>query len=252
MARLFNGSDEYLQIDSSPVTAHPLTFCCWWYPTDDTVQSEFFFLGDKDGGTQWYALGSRLDGADFKARLRVASAGNLHNYVWDTSGNLSENTWHHVLARCTSITDQDLFRDGVKTDGNTGKDPLPGNFDRVSIARLGDATPSNYAAGGAAEAAIWNAALTDAEAISLAKGYSPLFVRPQNLRAYWPLIRDGDQDRTGDYDLTAFNTPGIASHPPQMKYPVPQLFIAPTAAAPSYALPMAIHHYRTRRAAQCG
>ena len=60
----------------------------------------------------------------------------------------------------------------------------------------------------------------------LARGYSPLFVRPQNLVAYWPLIRDEDQDRVGGYDMAAYNTPSVAAHPPiiysaQLHIPAP-------------------------------
>ena len=40
-----------------------------------------------------------------------------------------------------------------------------------------------------AEIAIWDVILTATEAAVLGKGYSSLFVHPQNLVAYWPLIR---------------------------------------------------------------
>jgi hypothetical protein len=43
--------------------------------------------------------------------------------------------------------------------------------------------------GSVAEAALWNAAPSDAEIAVLAASFSLLFVKPGNLVAYWPLIR---------------------------------------------------------------
>ena len=56
-------------------------------------------------------------------------------------------------------------------------------------------------------------ALTDAEAAILAAGYSPLFVRPQSIRAYWPLIR-GSADRVGGFALTEHNAPTVEDQSP--------------------------------------
>ena len=216
MARAFDSaSSEYLEIDSCPVTSMPLTFGCWWYPTDQTVDSEVFWLGDKDAGAAYFAIGTRQDTGDadkFKARLRIRGASG-HTYIW--GAEIAANTWHHIAGRMTGSADQDLFCDGTKTDGGSGDDPTAA-FDRTAIGRMGDVDPSNYSDGYVAEAAIWNVALTDDEMETLAAGFSPLFVRPQGLVAYWPLVRDTDDDVVGGYNMTAFNTPSIAAHPPQM------------------------------------
>jgi hypothetical protein len=51
-------------------------------------------------------------------------------------------------------------------------------------------TACNWLSGKVAEAAVWNVALTITDVAVLNAGYSPLFVKPQNLVAYWPLARD--------------------------------------------------------------
>jgi len=84
-----------------------------------------------------------------------------------------------------------------------------------------------------AEAGLWDAALTDAEVAILGVGYSPLFVRPQSLVAYWPLVRDA-KDRVGGYDLTAGGGPVVAAHP-RIIYPSPQFVPRKIAAAAAAA-----------------
>ena len=72
-----------------------------------------------------------------------------------------------------------------------------------------------------AEIAIWNAALTDDEVLSLSKGVSPLRVDPQNLVAYWPLYGNGSPEpnyvrNSTDLALTLINAPPQIDHAPVM------------------------------------
>jgi hypothetical protein len=241
MAREFTASNsEYLEVTSSPVSAWPITFGCWWKPANTTTQSEFFYIGDGSAEGEWIALGSRSDGADFRARYRINEA-SFNQYVW--GGILSADTWYHIVGRITGDNDHDIFTDGSKVDGAFGE-TVP-TLNAVAFGSLQDSSPSNYSDGQVAEAFIYDVALTDEEIAALAAGYSPLLVRPQSLQAYWPLIRDEDQDRVGGYDLTAFNTPTIAEHPPVI-YPaqVYQGFAAAGAPPAGLSIPVAMHHYR--------
>jgi hypothetical protein len=123
------------------------------------------------------------------------------------------NAWHHIAGVWTATNSRAAFLNG----GNKGTDIVdvtPVNLNVTSIGRVGDSTPVDYMDGRIAEVGIWDVALTDAEIAILAAGFSPLFIRPQNLVAYWPLIRDEDQDRVGGYGFTAYNTPTIGVHPP--------------------------------------
>lgn len=62
-----------------------------------------------------------------------------------------------------------------------------------------------------AEAAIWNAALTDAEVAVLAAGYSPLLVRSQSLVFYIPLVRE-ILDVVGGVTITNNNGSTVGDH----------------------------------------
>jgi hypothetical protein len=63
-----------------------------------------------------------------------------------------------------------------------------------------------------AEAAIWTAALTATEILSLNAGASPALVRPQSLVFYAPLIRDL-QDVRGGLAITNNNGATVVDHP---------------------------------------
>ena len=242
MAREFTASSsEYLAVSSTPVTAWPITFGCWWRPANTSTQSEYFYLGNIGSGGNWLALGSRSDGADFRARYRIAPPGGGNYYAW--GGILAANTWYHTVARITASNDHDIFTDGSKVDGSI--DQAVPTLAGIGFGSLRDNTPSNYSDGAVAEAFIYDVALTDVEISALAAGYSPLFIRPQSLQAYWPLIRDEDQDRLGGYDLTAYNTPTILEHPPVIYPSMPYIGFGAAGAPPaSSIIPLVMHHFR--------
>lgn len=215
MARSFDTAlDQYLEIDSTPVTAVPFTFACWAFAASD-MGNVMMFIGDKDVAADWWVLArnSANDRAGFRCRDTASADAN------STNGSFPVDTWLHICGVATASNDRDIYVNAGNS-GNDNTDLTPDGADRVSIGRFGDSSPGSEWDGYIAEAAIWNVALTVSEVGILAKGFSPLFVRPQSLVAYWPLIRDENQDRVGGYDLTAFNAPTIVAHPPVI-YPAP-------------------------------
>jgi hypothetical protein len=123
------------------------------------------------------------------------------------------NTWHHACGVFAGQTSRSVYLDAAGKQTGTVDVPLS-DYNVTNIGVLGSgAILGNYWDGDLAHAAIWNVALTDAEVASLAIGFSPLFVRPQNLLAYWPLLRS-DNDIVGGYHMTAFNGPTWIDQPP--------------------------------------
>lgn len=209
MARLFDdASTEYLGNVGAVVLAEPMTLAGWFYSDLDGGQT-IVSVGDS-AGTHYFGL--QLRGQDGGDPVVAKSFGSANVHASSTSG-YSVNTWHHGVAVFAANDDRAAFIDG----GNKGTESTASTVstpDASSIGVSADSTPYGYFSGRIAEVGVWDAALTDVEVAILAAGYSPLFVRPQNLVAYWPLIRDEDQDRVGGYHLTAYNTPSIATHPP--------------------------------------
>ncbi len=223
MARLFDdASSEYLENDSGIISDVPLTIAAWIY-SDDIASADdqtIIFVGDKDAtNAHWILRYDATEVGDFITARHRTSAGTTEAIA----GAVTVNTWHHTAAVFASDTSRTAFFDGSAGSEDTASQTGSITPDRISIGRAGDSSPDNYFSGRLAEAAVWDVALTATEIASLSKGYSPLFIRPQNLVFYAPLIRDEDLDRVGGLALTAFNTPTVAEHT-RVFYPAPSIF----------------------------
>lgn len=234
MARLFDdGQSEYLAAGATPVLAEPFTVAAWIYP--DALANWRGTIGLDVGATSSFELLCGTTNINFYCGAQGCT----------TTAGPNANTWHHVCGVAAADNDRAVFLDGGSKGVSVVNIALANATDVVIGARA--LIPSLwFFSGRIAEAAIWNINLTDAEAAILGAGYSPLFVRPQNLVAYWPLIRDEDQDRVGGYDLTPFNAPSIAAHPPVI-YPAPPIFYPVVEAPTGLSIPVAMQHYRSLR-----
>ena len=234
MARLFDDTQsEYLQWTGAapPVSGPPFTLACWTRTDTDAADQVLMWLGDKDSATS--VIGSlellAVDGGNRHAGARSVS-GATEGLA--SVGDYGTGTWHHVCGRFSTTASRRVVLDGAGVDTDTTA--VPGaTVDRVSIGRRGDGTPDAYLSGAVAEAAVWNAALSEPEIVALAKGFSPLQIKPHCLGAYWPLggvAGASDDDRLGGYDLNAQNTPSWTDHPPLVDRGRPR-FAAPAASA---------------------
>lgn len=117
------------------------------------------------------------------------------------SGNtavISTGVWYHVAATFASATSRYAWLDGTPTtQGTTSRVPSGINQITIGCEQHSSGTLALPWHGEIAEVAIWDAALEDSpgatpgvssEIASLAKGVSPLLVRPQSLVYYWPIV----------------------------------------------------------------
>lgn len=215
MARQFTiANSEFLEVDSAPVTAAPLTLACWFNTANLTASQVLIQVGDSAGSVDYFQL--LAEGGVGGDPVRYVTRRSISD-ILDTSTGFSASTWHHACAVEISTTSRKVFIDaGSSATGTTSLAPL--SVDRTSLGRAGDSTPGSHYGGKLAEVAIWNVALTDAEVAILALGYSPLFVRPAALVFYAPLIRGvlasggDDIDIVGGLILTDNNTVTVADH----------------------------------------
>jgi len=213
MARLFDdGSSEYLDAGSSPSTSPPLTVAAWFYSDDATHDSQpIVAIGnDANDTTNFYRVHADSDGAVKAVAYNDATLG-----VAATSTSWSADTWHHACGVFSATNSRAVYLDGGgKVTNSTSVTPTV-NKAMIGGLQYSDApafTP--YFSGRICHAAIWSAALTDAEVALLAAKISPLLVRPQSLVAYWPLNEASDADIVGGYHMTAYNTPSWAESVP--------------------------------------
>ena len=197
MARAFSGSSQYLRYSGAVVTGYPFTMAAWGYATG-TSNRTLMSISNSGASTSFrIRIRMSLGDADFISEVAGAAA-----QAFSPVG-IVNNTWQHFCAVATSSTSRVLYGDGQAGTPNTTSS-TPTGLNRTSIGVKDTSTQTEFFVGRAAEAAVWDVALTAAEAAMLAAGVCPLLVRPANLVAYWPLYGNGspEPDLVGRFALT--------------------------------------------------
>ena len=188
MARGFDdASSQGLRVTSAVVSAYPCTMACWFYSDDDAHSGKIMEVSNTSTPAvdAWFMTAAG-DVAGDPLRGYIRSATGTARSV-DTSTGFTANTWHHACFVATNATNRTVYLDGGGAGNDSNSSVFPTGTDVTLIGRretVGAIPTNSYFSGNLAEGAIWNVALTAAEVAILAKGYSPLLVRPQNLVAY--------------------------------------------------------------------
>jgi hypothetical protein len=153
-----------------------------------------------------------LDGSLDKAT--VASIGSSGPSVEvATTTTYAASTDYAIAAILNANNSRSIYLDGAgKATGTNSPGTQPPAMSAIGIGARFATSWGTFMDGQIAEAAIWNAALTDAEVESLAKGFKPTRIRPQSLVFYAPLIRNL-QDTRGALAITNNNSATVAEHP---------------------------------------
>lgn len=227
MARSFSSaSSQRLTVGTSPMTTVPLTMSCWYYCTDTTTLQTVLELSKAGAGVGVHKYRLILRGDLAGASKTLQAQQNPGNVVSSTIA-YTGSTWQHACGVFTTTASRTVYLNGANnaTDTTAGS---PASVDQTSLAVAWDGSGAGvwtqYYTGRIAEVGVWNVAITAAEVASLAKGYSPLEIRPASLVAYYPLgghYGQFDLDRWKNrYDLTAYNSPTWSDHP-RVIYPGP-------------------------------
>ena len=228
MAYLFNdATPDYWQVNTAVLTAVPISMVAWYNINDLGVDHCLVCILWSAGDQDYFMLRVRsLASQEVEAQTRRDTQANANSTTGTTI-----NTWHHAAGVWDASDSRAAFIDGG-SKGTNGTDVSPATLNRTNIGTLNrNSGPINNVSGLVAEVAIWNIALTDEEVAVLAAGYSPLFVHPQNLILYSPMIRS-IQDRIGAVGMTSSGSPTVADHPPII-YSAPPMFTGPLSPAES-------------------
>lgn len=226
-------SEEYLSVATAIVSTPPFTVGCWFNTVDDGVTEALMSFADSSVPDQRFFLWLQGNIAGDLIRF-TANASSA-----STTTGFTINTWHHACGVASDTTNRAVFIDGGSKGTVSSAQTVTG-LDITSIGMLRDSTPSSEFDGRIAETAIWNIALSDDEVAILGAGYSPLFVHPQNLVFYAPLIRDLI-DRIENVTISLGGTPTVANHPPII-YPSSLLIPQPAIAAVGVLSPYYYHN----------
>jgi hypothetical protein len=220
MARSFTAaSSQYLENNSSPVGATALdtgiTLAAWWYANDTNTNESVFGLED---GTNTLIYDLRVRGDLAGDEISALGYDGSQFLSMSMSPGFSATTWNHIAGTWYddggTPTVQSWFNG--TTDGTNTNVSFSESGKSIEAVRVGSISGSGvFFDGNIAECAMWDAQLVQAEIDILAAGYSPLFVRPASLVAYWPLIgrTSPEIDIVGGYNMTLTNGPTTAAHP---------------------------------------
>jgi hypothetical protein len=185
MSRQFDGSTGYLYRGIAPLNAYPFTMSC-----------RFRFFGGGGGGTI-LMMGNDATFNDF-AKINVDGVNTPGSYVLNTqvrNGALVFTTspvfsgignWHTVTAVHSGVSDHRIFYDGFLVALDTTTAPAPsGAWQAVYIGAENESGFAAFTNGLISQCAIWNVALTDAEAKAVHR-MTPRQVRPAAQVDYWP------------------------------------------------------------------
>lgn len=232
MARNFvAASSQYLENSTTPVTAAPFTVAFWGRSTSATVTNVALSIADSAGTSNFWIFGFAGATAGDPLLWQVMAAGAFSQAL--TTTGYTANQWHHCCAVEASATDRRVFIDGGSKGTNTTS-RTPAGIDRVAVGRRAHSAPDLYFGGDVAEVAIWGVALSDDEVALLAKGVSPLTVRPGDLVFYAPLLgkHSPEIDLIGARGLTVNASAAAAAHPRIFYPPVEGLITIPPFVAP--------------------
>lgn len=214
MARFFTlSSSQYLMSSSFAALGEPATLAIW-YNTNNTTDAQIILSVADSGSPSNFNIHLRGDSSDQVWAASTDSGGTISYAIAAVS--YTPNVWQHACAVFPNTSERYIYVNGGNVGSNTATRAVTG-VDRWGIGHDVDSGPFAYYDGALAEAAVWGIALETSDIAMLALGVSPLLIKPSYLVAYAPLIRDEDQDRVGGYHLTAYNSPTVATHPPQIK-----------------------------------
>lgn len=176
----------YPWISVSPVNnLLPFSHWCWFVdPVANATVKSLTAISNVASNTNYGGLNI------VSGTLRFTHATGTPGLV--VSSNTYPTTgWNGGGGVYASPTMRSVFLNGVKTSNATSSTPV-NSLPQLSVGVRRGTTPTVPATGGViiAEVGVWDIALTDAEFAALYSGVSPLSVRPQSLRHYWPLVRD--------------------------------------------------------------
>jgi len=228
MARLFNdASSEYARYVGALINTQDAHTYAGWFYCDDASNVGTLIASHSSAAVPGYTR-LVLVGTQSPKQLRANAAadggggqGNATVTAW------AANTWHHAAGVFTSSTSRTVYLDGSSAS-NTDAITTTATPTETALGYVNGAGPApiQYFSGRLGEWGLWSVSLTANEVTALARGASPLLVRPESLVAYWPLFgrASPEPDRIGSYPLTLSGT-AQSAHPRIILPGRPQLYI---------------------------
>ena len=215
MARTFNGTNDAMQVASTPVASLPLTMSAWVWLNNLSAYYQAIALSASSTG----AVVSIQYGNGFGFRAWHNDNANSNQGAYFNTG-ITSGRWYHLCGVFGSGTSRQIYIDGVLGGSSTGSSGATTINRCLFGARMlsGGTTTADLLPGRLAEVSIWNAALNADEVFSIGKGFRPKVIRPSSLVFYAPMIRNNQDIRDGR-TISELGTGTTVSDHPRIIYP---------------------------------
>lgn len=211
---LIRASTQYLQVDSSPVTAVPYSIGVFGNIDALESGSTLVSIVDLSETNQYTALRAGNDALDSRIHLFRRGGGSEDNIL--TSTSYSAGVWFSAMAVLAAVDDAQVYLNAA-SEGSGSTSITTTGLDRVGVGRLVDNSPGDEADGQICRVCIWNVALNAFERSAFNLGADPRRIRPGSLQRWWEIfgLHSPEIELMGSGDeLTLFNAPLQADHAP--------------------------------------
>ncbi len=243
MARSFNGTTDIIDAGTTDwcgtSDGNPWTIACWCYYSSSQVGTNPAFVIKGQYPNTYFAIFSNT-GAGGVLNLLVGSG------VADSGVSIPTDQWNFLVASAPTVGTAFGMVNSTSFNFTSNGWGINATAGAGATTFLGQVLTGNLA-----EVGIWNVSLTAAELAILSKGYSPLFVGPSALVAYWPIVgrTSPEINLVGGGNGTLTGTAN-AAHPRIIMPSRPMIGHNSAGAAPGgLDIPIAYHHYRTMHVA---
>lgn len=234
MARAFT-SGSNLTVSSAILSGVPLTLSAWFNANNLTATNILLGLF-KTGVTPASAVEAfylSADGASAGDSVVAVTATTPSIFaVAASTAGFSAGVWSHACGVFAASNSRTAYFNGANPGSET-TNVVPAGLDRTYVGQFEYGGGFIYSDCSIAECAIWNVALNADEVASLARGFSPMMVRPASLAWYLPIMGRVSPEP----DLKAGNNaaiiPGTTIEHPRMIYPAAPYILDLPAVAPS-------------------
>lgn len=209
MSLSFNGTTSKLVMTSgslSGLSGYPFTMAAWIKPN---TQSQGCVVGISGPSTSGY-FGIAADDQWGIGMCGIQANGAA---FWKDAAALDSANWQLLVHVRTSQAVQRTYYKSTTGTGYTEDSPL--NLSGLNVLEIGNRGGVGFYSGLMAYPAIWTAALSGSDVVSLQGGAHPTTVQGSSLLEYWPLLTQAST-QTGSKAgivLTATNTSENASNP---------------------------------------
>jgi hypothetical protein len=222
MSRVFSSaSSEAIRFSSfAEISAYPFSIILWFKAYQTNIYGDVLNYCSAVNNEQYIRV-LLFNNGTFWASIRN---GGVEPSI--AGGSYSANTWHCVGITYSAANNRELWVDGTSIGTSTTSINFP-PINRFSLGRLDRPSPANAFNGETGWCAHWNTSLTDADHKTLAKGVSPLLIKPNSLKVFVPcgnLNGETDLDLITGTTLTEVGTPTWSDDSPTgLIYPSRQI-----------------------------